>query len=359
MTATNELDQRLRAHFAARADATMLDGQLEAVIARTTSLGQRPAWLSRIVGSPRTATQGIVRPAPWAVGATLVLMALALLVLAAIVGTHPTPRVPFNGLIVFGRAALGGDPVLHVVRPDGSSDRILSSEPHDAAFWSPDGSRVGFTNGYVDADGRDPQTLPLARGTLLLACWDWSPDGSRCAAEGWNEAAAGRGGVYLLSATDHADPVQLTHGRDLPGAFSPDGTQVAFLRLPNHGQEGRLMVVNVDGSGERRVGDLIVGQQLAWTRDGRSILAAAGGDLVAVDVASGAASRIEPDDDAISAVLGAALSPDGSRILVRRAVDGGAADLFTMRTDGTDVVRLTSTPEDERFMDWGTHPLDP
>src|SRR5689334_16470520 len=109
MTVTRELDLVLREHFAAHADATVLDGQLEAVIARTSALGQRPGLLSHVMQGPLTVTRGFVRPAPWAAGATAVLLALVLLLLLAVTaGTHPTPRGPFNGLIVFGRAPIGG-----------------------------------------------------------------------------------------------------------------------------------------------------------------------------------------------------------------------------------------------------------
>ena len=360
MTTKPDLEQQLRAHFEARADRTILDGQLEAIAIRTIAAGQRPAWLARlgqrVVATPANALPAVPR-------SVLVMALLAILIVlvfgAFAIGRRTAPPSPLNGLILFGRAAPGGDSLVHVIDADGSDDRIVRPVPEVGAFWSPDGRRIGFIDGYANADGSDYHSLPVARGTLLLGCWDWSADGLRCAAEGWNEAAPGRNGVYLLSALDHANPVQLTHLRDLPGAFSPDGSRVAFVRLPSHGQEGPLMVVDLDGTGERRVGDLIVGRQLAWTPDGRGLLVASGGRLFLVDAASGAATGISPQDDLDGAVLGTTLSPDGSRILFRRAVDGAAADLFTMRMDGTDVARLTATPEDEAFMDWGTHPLDP
>jgi Tol biopolymer transport system component len=54
-------------------------------------------------------------------------------------------------------------------------------------------------------------------------------------------------------------------------------------------------------------------------------------------------------------------SPDGTRILFTRQVDIGGgqtkADLFQMRADGTDVIRVTNGPEDDDPADWGTYPL--
>ena len=54
-------------------------------------------------------------------------------------------------------------------------------------------------------------------------------------------------------------------------------------------------------------------------------------------------------------------SPDGTRILFFRLVDVGGGqthtDLFQMRADGTDVVRVTNDPDDDYYADWGTYPL--
>jgi hypothetical protein len=65
--------------------------------------------------------------------------------------------------------------------------------------------------------------------------------------------------------------------------------------------------------------------------------------------------RAEPN----AIIYAARWSPDGTRILFKRPIgDGDNTDLFTMRADGTDVVRVTNNPDDDRFFDWGTHPLD-
>jgi Tol biopolymer transport system component len=54
-------------------------------------------------------------------------------------------------------------------------------------------------------------------------------------------------------------------------------------------------------------------------------------------------------------------SPDGTRILFTRLVDGGGgqtpANLFQMRPDGTDVIQVTNGPVDDYPADWGTYPL--
>jgi Tol biopolymer transport system component len=147
---------------------------------------------------------------------------------------------------------------------------------------------------------------------------------------------------------------QLTHQRDVAGSFSRDGTRVAFQR------NGNLWVVNVDGTGERQVGGLTIpddGVEMSWSANDSAILTQSAGRLYAIDVATGTPTPVRITGEPEAELWGGVYSPDGTRILFRRP-QGTFADLFTMRTDGTDVRRLTTTAADERFIDWGTHPLD-
>ncbi|HET8781423.1 MAG TPA: protein kinase [Pyrinomonadaceae bacterium] len=91
-----------------------------------------------------------------------------------------------------------------------------------------------------------------------------------------------------------------------PVTFSPDGKHLAFAR--NYENEGvdALIVANADGTGERRVtdrkgGDWIESDGLAWSPDGKTIVFGAGTDvggthetLVAVPVTGGEPKTIAP-----------------------------------------------------------------
>ena len=365
MIAADDLDLRLRAHFAARADNTVIDGQLEAVVARTTAVRQRPGWSQSLRTIPSEVGGAIARPSPRIVWTVVVLALLVVLFIALAIGTRPVPRGPLNGLIVFGRAETPGGPVtVHAINPDGTADRVVRPEAHDRAFWSPDGMHIGFNDGYANADGTGYRQADLTFGTLIASCWAWSPDGATCLAGGRDVSLPRRDGVYLLTALERGDPVQVTHllpltpHRDVPGAFSPDGRSVAFVRLPDHDAVGTLMVIGVDGSGERRLTDLIVGQRVSWAPDGQSILVSSSGQLVTIDVSSGAVTPLPMPSLTGANVLDGVFSPDGTRILVRRLEANGAADLYVLDADGSDVSRLTNTTADETFADWGTHPLD-
>jgi Tol biopolymer transport system component len=136
--------------------------------------------------------------------------------------------------------------------------------------------------------------------------------------------------------------------------FSRDGTRIAFQR-----NEG-LWVVKVDGTGERQVGGLRIptdGVDMSWADDDSAILVQSAGRLYRIDVATGEPTPVRIAVEPEAELWGGVYSPDGTRILFRRP-QGTFADLFTMLADGTDVVRLTTTAADERFIDWGTHPLD-
>lgn len=359
MTAQRDLDQRLRDHFDHRADRTPLEGQLDAIVARTAAVRQRPAWLaalrSQTMTAPTAAMDRRAMPRGWLALAILAILAVLAFGALLVAGPKPPPPPPFNGMIAFGRMdAVQGDTVSFVINPDGSHERKLRPETHEAVFWSPDGSKLSFGPSTINADGSGYQEVPWQRGTLNVPCWDWSPDGRWCLAEGWDDTDPSRDGLYLVSMTGDAEIRQVTHHRDVPGVFSRDGTRIAFQR------DRGLWVVNVDGSGERRIGGLQIpedGVDMSWSVDDAAVLTQSNGRLYAVDVSTGTPTPVriaaEPDAD----LWGGVYSPDGTRILLRRP-QGTYADLFTMRTDGTDVVRLTMTAEDERFIDWGTHPLD-
>ena len=354
MNEQHDLEQELRFHLNTRADRTVLDGQLDAVVARTVTIRQRPGWLadlrSRSMSTTTVLTRSTVPRLAWAL--VLIGLLTVLAVGALIAGGGYQPPAPFNGMIAFGRMdpAQGGT-VPYVINPDGTHERRLRPGIHEAVFWSPNGDQVGFIDGVVNADGTDFKTFGSMAGPLFLPCWDWSPDGSRCLAEGWNDTDPTQNGLYLVSASDRTNPFQLTHHRDVPGAFSRDGSLVAFNR------DERLWVIGVDGKGERQVGNLLITNELSFAPDDRSILVRSEGVLYRVDVSTGEPTPIRIQADPSAKIWGGIFSPDGTRILFRRP-QGETADLFTMRVDGTDLTRLTTTSVEERFIDWGTHALD-
>jgi hypothetical protein len=295
----------------------------------------------------------------WLLAALGALVVLGLL--AAVAGSQRAPASPFNGRIVFGRhdAALDGT-VIYTVNPDGSHITKLRPEVHEGPNWSPDGRMIGMVDAVMNADGSGYRVRDFSQGSLTLMAWDWSPDGKRLLMEGFNEVNPDVHGVYTVRANDGGDLARLTKPGDagVPSAYSPDGATVLWV-LPSADEgPGAMMLVGTDGSDERRLGTLAVAWDPTWAPDGRSVLASSNGRLYSVDVATGRATQIRMEDAPEAQLYRGLWSPDGTRILVRRKMDGQNTDLFSMLPDGTDVIQVTNDPDDDPFFDWSIHPLE-
>lgn len=364
MNAHRDVDLFLRAHFDATADPSVADGQIDAVLTATAGARQQPTWLAVLRSHPMTTTaRSLGRPMSpaWAL---LIILALLIAITAVGVGTGtlrlPAPP-PVNGPIVFGRyVAAFDDTVVHIARPDGSGMRVLIPGPNECPQFSPDGRKLSIGFGTVNIDGTDQRafTNPLSDG--MLGCSTWSPDGTRLAVEGFNDDDPSFSGIFLASASDGSDVVRLTTngagGNDVPGDFSPDGQQLAYL----HGRSGAattLWVVDIATGEPRQVVPTAVDYGPTWSPDGQWILVDAGDHFLVVRPDGRDGYDLRPPAR-VGWVGDPQYSPDGTRILFHMALSGSDKnDIYTMKVDGTDLVQITDTPNDnEYFTDWGVDP---
>jgi Tol biopolymer transport system component len=285
---------------------------------------------------------------------------------------------PDGGSIAFRSARDGGG--IFVMSASGGAARRVVQGPGWNPSWSPDGSQILF--------GR-----PSAAA---------SPYG----------AATPAGGLWIVDAAG-GEPRQITSAYGFSPQMSPDGGRVAYWALGDGtgagagGVQRDIWTVRIDGRGALKVtDDEAVDWSPVWGPDGRHLYFASDRDgamqiwRVAIDpltgvttgepepvtgdegapirghltVAGGALAYMDrsetrtlfrvslppdgtsspparvSDPSAISpaAVVG---SPDGSMVAFTRG-NVGQEDVFVMRSDGTDVRRLTDDPYRDRVPQW-------
>ncbi len=262
MTAQRDVELYLRAHFEATADRTVADGQVGAILAITVGRRQQPAWLASL-RSFQMATTARTLGRPMSAPAWALLLILALLIAIAAVGLtvggwRLAPAPILNGPIAFGRFDPSvSDTVIHTIRPDGSGLQVALAGPNECPQFSPDGRQLALTMKVVDVGGTNVRSLPNQAGPATLGCSTWSPDGTRLAVEGFADNDPSANGIFLVNATDGSDVVQLTvngqGGNDVPGDFSPDGSELSYIRGAAGSEVGKLRIVALATGASREV----------------------------------------------------------------------------------------------------------
>jgi hypothetical protein len=299
------------------------------------------------------------------------------------VGATPSPTSAKvagpNGRLVYDRHGPDGSEAVITANPDGTGEQALNIGPGCCADWAPGGNQLAIAadtgdgrvgTAVVDADGNNRHVLPIPDPSLNLPCFPWSPDATRLACEGWDDNDPSRSGVYTVRASDGGGLMQLTSNpygvHDIPGDYSPDGTQIAFVRgKPTRTREtGAVFVVKTDGTGLRQV--------TPWGRagcctasgspDGHWILFDARGQrghaLFVVHPDGTGLRRIPLRQPVWYDAFEPAWSPDGTKIAFSMYLPSlGHDDIYTVNADGTGLVQVTNTPEHEGQVDWGPHPL--
>ena len=227
-------------------------------------------------------------------------------------GTEPTQVTHLEGQAFFPDAshdgkkiAFGGvqgdDPQTQVYTVDATTGEDLvaltscegqdSDCSNDYPAWSPDGKHIVYihTDDYVndtavnsqvwvmDADGSNQQAL-TSDSPLKDQVPNWSPDGTSIVyasgegvAEGIWVMKSDGSDQHQLSGCLPADELPCAAGQDFGPVWSPDGTQIAFLRsFQELGTEDRpIYVMNADGSDQHRVTeDVILAAVPSWGMSG-------------------------------------------------------------------------------------------
>jgi dipeptidyl aminopeptidase/acylaminoacyl peptidase len=205
-------------------------------------------------------------------------------------------------------------------------EALLAIRHPSGAVWSPDGSRIAFLwdragaqNLYVvDRVSGWPEPLTDYASGLMSEPF-WSLDGKALYFEREGE-------LWSVIAQKGSAPKAVfgTVGPEMESRPSPDGTQVAFLRL------GDVWVKDLESSRERRLTVTLVAESgLVWSPDGKRL-------------AFGFA-RATPREDVQPFV--------GEKIAFRR-LEQEPAEVGVVSVSGGEVVSVASSPQSEESPRW-------
>jgi TolB protein len=311
------------------------------------------------------------------ISALAIVAATLALVAAALTGATARATVPGpNGLIVY-QATVGKHVQLFTVKPDGSGIRRLtrfadSDSLH--ASWSPDGKTIAFERDFAKHAGI--YTMTVAGGNLvsltprgLQGLPAYSPDGAKIV---FDRTLPKEDALWLMR-SDGSGLRQLTHNSpaaknecrcDGGPTFSPDGTQVAFVRTITDLRTA-VFVVNVDGTGLKQLTPwrLGVSAKLDWSPDGSRIVISS--PQAERPAAASNVFTIRPDGTGLTQLthetkagvhdLADGFSPDGKKIIFAKTIDGGPFQVYVMNADGTGSKQLTHGV-DAHWASWGRRP---
>ncbi len=273
----------------------------------------------------------------------------------------PSSSAGLEGRILFSRDMPSGE-VLHFgVETDGSGETPFApGQQFELRNLSPDGSVLAISapneqgllvGGTIAVDGTGFRLFASADPTLNLVCGVWAPD-DRLACEGWDDSDPSRAGIYTVRAADGRDAQQLTGHRDVPCEYSPDGTELAFIRLGGDDTRGTLMVMGTAGGKPR---SLVAGAELTgipcdWSPDGSRILVASDGVLHFVTLEGASSPLVGDGIDGYA--MGGLWSPNGSHVLFSMKREDDNFDVYTAAADGSGLTRVAGTDLLEESAYW-------
>jgi Tol biopolymer transport system component len=225
-----------------------------------------------------------------------------------------------EGRIVFTRAGgQYGDETIFLANAEGTDEQQLTPFGESCCVRiSPDGTQVLYavvaddgvriTTAIQDLTDGTVRAIPLPDATTNLGPGAWSPDGERLALQLWDENDPSRDGVYTVLSDNGGDLIRISDPdvADIPGDYSPDGSQIVIFREGATQSVGERFIVDANGGGEP--------------------------------------TRISPEGMQVG-YGSVRFSPDGTRILFQESRISTRGALWTVSPDGSDVTMLFEDDE--------------
>ncbi|GAB4505721.1 MAG: hypothetical protein Fur0043_27180 [Anaerolineales bacterium] len=279
----------------------------------------------------------------------------------------PLPTGQHGGRIIF-TCTRGDYNHLCMVNHDGSGLLRLTDEFANDYYpaFSPQGGAIAFASnrslGTFDLYFMVLSTssvIPLTQEIGNAFSPDFSPDGKQVVFI--NRLESGQTSLYIVDRTGqnlrllyegpkYAGPTSI-----VGAAWSPDGKTIAFAMSTTQLFEYDLFLIPTDGSQPPRqlnTGLLGITGSLDWSPDGKSLLTSAGPpgdkDIFLLDLAANTITRLTHGGNNNSP----AFSSDGQWVAYNSLRNGGQADIYIIRSDGSDERQLTDDPEPDWQPQW-------
>ena len=249
-----------------------------------------------------------------------------------------------EGVMVFQRS-LDEDPLQWT--------RITPPGGHDVSpAWSPDGRRLAFRSQTSDGAGGiyvieigGTRPRKVADAVAVEDPISWSPDGSRIA---YSDGTAGAADIFAVDvASGRVVPIVAGEGNDTSPSWSPSGGEIVF----SSSRSGQTEVWAVDLATER-LNQLTedggnaypsvspFGDKIAWIKKDRGIT-----------VYDGSSGELLRPPVPRRVVFAPAWSPD-ERYLAVTASDWGSSDVYLLKSDGSNALLLTKNWHNDGMPYW-------
>ena len=272
---------------------------------------------------------------------------------ALVAPARSVSAAPQNGRIAFYRWLPGQ---IYSMAPDGTDRTRLTDSKMDSVdpTWSADGSQIAFVRArqprgtklmVMDADGSNQTVILEARGDIGQP--DWFPDGAHIL---YCVSGGNVGYRLFIVGADGSGRTQIGPTPACDAAVSPDGSKVAFTRFQkNLGRPTDLWVMDANGTGLVQLTDDAHSESPTWSPDGSQIAfvrrIGSGGatDLFIMNADGSGRYRLT---DTRRVEYAPNWSPDGSSIVFERSNywdPYSSTDLWAVAPNGSGATQLMDT----------------
>ena len=279
----------------------------------------------------------------------------------------PLPTGLHGGRIIF-TCTRGDYNHLCMVNRDGSGLLRLTDEYANDYYpaFSPLGGAIAFASNR-SLGTFDLYFMVLSTSSLVQLTYeignafspDFSPDGERVVFA--NKDERGQTSLYIVDRTGE-NLQMLFEGPNFTGptsivgaAWAPDGKTIAFAMATTELFEYEIFLINADGSESPQqltTGLLGITGSLDWSPDGRYLLISAGPpndkDIFNLDLQANVITRLTYGGNNNSP----SFSPEGLYVAYNSLRNGGQADIYIIRADGSEERQLTNDSEPDWQPQW-------